>query len=267
MIHGNKSLKEWQEEGYDLNSLIADPLFADPKNGDYSVHDNSPAFKLGFENFPMDKFGHQMTRMHPMGGEFEEEILVSLIADSRLKKDGSLRYTTDGSEPGIHSLKYTEALKLKHSSTLKCRSFNASGIPMGYTCEAHFNKVKDLEYPSWFSSLLAGKYTGLGTEASNKALEEDVMGALLVNISDDPDLIDASGGYNSGCFIKTLNPDKARLWLDSGLESSWIIQKINDDKVDNSSELKRCLKKYSGKKVTITAVRNYNTQTFQIILP
>ncbi len=150
---------------------------------------------------------------------------------------------------------------------MKCRSFDANGFPVGFTCEAQFKRVKDLEYPSWFSTLLAGKYLGYADESSNRALEMEVLGALLVNIADDPDLIDASGGYNSGCYIKALDPDKAKLWLDAGLDLTWIIQKINNDNVQNIGELKLSLKKYSGKKVKITAVRNYNSQTFEIILP
>lgn len=267
MIHGNLTLDEWQDQEYDLESVIADPLFVDPANGDYSVRENSPALELGFENFPMNAFGHYMTRMLPLGGEFQDEIRVILRADSRINKDGSLRYTLDGSEPGMNSLKYSEALKLKNSTTLKCRSFDANGIPLGFTCEAQFKKVSILEYPSWLGTLLEGKYTGSATETQGKALETEVMGALLVNIADDPDLIDASGGYNSGCLIKSLDPDKAKLWLDSGLENSWIIQKINEDEIQNISELKSFLKRYSGKKATITAVRNYTSKTFKITLP
>ncbi len=263
VIHGNITLEEWQNEGYDQESVIADPLFVDPVNGDYRVKENSPALELGFENFPMDEFGHQMTRVLPLGGEFQDEVRVILKADSRMNKDGSLRYTLDGSEPGMNSIKYTEALKLKNSTTLKCRSFDANGIPLGFTCKAQFKKVSIPEYPSWLGTLLEGKYIGPVAEAFNKALESEVLGALLVNIADDPDLIDASGGYNSGCYIKSLDPDKARVWLDSGLESSWIIQKLNEDDIQNISELKISLKRYSGKKVTITAVRYLHFQNIQ----
>jgi hypothetical protein len=43
--------------GWDINSLIGDPLFVDPANGDFRVKKGSPAFKIGFKNFPMDQFG------------------------------------------------------------------------------------------------------------------------------------------------------------------------------------------------------------------
>ena len=41
------------EEG----SIFADPLFADPANGDYSLQAGSPAFGLGFEPLPFDQMG------------------------------------------------------------------------------------------------------------------------------------------------------------------------------------------------------------------
>jgi hypothetical protein len=44
-------------KGCDSNSLAADPMFVDPAKGDFRVKDGSPAFGLGFRNFPMDKFG------------------------------------------------------------------------------------------------------------------------------------------------------------------------------------------------------------------
>lgn len=51
------SLAEWQALGFDRHSVFADPLFIDPKNGDYRVHSDSPALTLGFENFPMNLWG------------------------------------------------------------------------------------------------------------------------------------------------------------------------------------------------------------------
>ncbi len=43
--------------GADADSLSGDPLFVDPAAGDYRVRENSPAFAVGFKNFPMDQFG------------------------------------------------------------------------------------------------------------------------------------------------------------------------------------------------------------------
>ncbi len=43
--------------GFDRSSLLGDPRFIDPAQGDYRVRPESPALKLGFTNFPMDQFG------------------------------------------------------------------------------------------------------------------------------------------------------------------------------------------------------------------
>lgn len=45
------------EFGWDVNSIVADPEFVDPKSGDFRVREGSPALEIGFENFPMDQFG------------------------------------------------------------------------------------------------------------------------------------------------------------------------------------------------------------------
>lgn len=47
-------LEDWQEEGNDRNSLVADPMFRDPRNGDFALHRNSPAHQLGIE--PLQDF-------------------------------------------------------------------------------------------------------------------------------------------------------------------------------------------------------------------
>jgi membrane-associated protease RseP (regulator of RpoE activity) len=51
------ALKEAQDKGWDVNSLVGDPSFIDPAKGDFRVREDSPALKLGFKNFPMDRFG------------------------------------------------------------------------------------------------------------------------------------------------------------------------------------------------------------------
>lgn len=67
------SLEQWREMGMDKNSVFADPMFVDPAGGDYRVEDDSPAIKLGFKNFPMDRFGTQKKEFQPI---IREEIGV-----------------------------------------------------------------------------------------------------------------------------------------------------------------------------------------------
>jgi membrane-associated protease RseP (regulator of RpoE activity) len=48
---------KYAEQGWDLNSIVGDPLFMDPGGGDFRVKEGSPALEIGFKNFPMDQFG------------------------------------------------------------------------------------------------------------------------------------------------------------------------------------------------------------------
>jgi len=52
-----KSWAEWQAFGNDPESLIADPLFAAPATGDWTLRAESPALKLGFRPFDWRQAG------------------------------------------------------------------------------------------------------------------------------------------------------------------------------------------------------------------
>jgi parallel beta-helix repeat protein len=52
-----KQWAEWQAKGLDLNSLAADPLFADITHNDFSLDQDSPALKMGFKPIPFEKIG------------------------------------------------------------------------------------------------------------------------------------------------------------------------------------------------------------------
>jgi hypothetical protein len=43
--------------GIELESVVADPKFADPERGDFALADDSPALALGFERLPVDEIG------------------------------------------------------------------------------------------------------------------------------------------------------------------------------------------------------------------
>lgn len=52
-----KSWNEWQFSGQDAGSVVADPLFVDPAHGDWTLHPESPALKVGFVPFDWKKAG------------------------------------------------------------------------------------------------------------------------------------------------------------------------------------------------------------------
>jgi hypothetical protein len=47
-VNASTSLAAQRKRGKDLHSLVADPLFVDPVNGDYRLRSDSPALTLGF---------------------------------------------------------------------------------------------------------------------------------------------------------------------------------------------------------------------------
>ncbi len=51
------TFEQWQQTGHDQNSIIADPLFADPDRYDFRMDPNSPALKIGFTPFDYTKVG------------------------------------------------------------------------------------------------------------------------------------------------------------------------------------------------------------------
>ena len=51
------ALMNSQDNGNDRNSIYGNPGFINAKEGNFALRDNSPAYAIGFVNFPMDKFG------------------------------------------------------------------------------------------------------------------------------------------------------------------------------------------------------------------
>jgi len=57
MFISEEDRNAFREQGCDAHSIFGDPMFVDPAKGDYRVKEGSPAFAIGFTNFPMDQFG------------------------------------------------------------------------------------------------------------------------------------------------------------------------------------------------------------------
>ena len=53
------TLAQWQAQGQDVHSLIANPLFTNPAAGNFSLAGNSPAYSLGFQAIDVSTVGPQ----------------------------------------------------------------------------------------------------------------------------------------------------------------------------------------------------------------
>lgn len=75
VVRGGVSLADWQKQGFDRNSVIADPLFVDPVRDNYTLRPDSPAFQLGFEPIDTGTVGLLRDRcrcpIRPAAPEFE----------------------------------------------------------------------------------------------------------------------------------------------------------------------------------------------------
>ena len=54
---GERTFRQWQQEGLDRSSLIADPGFVAPEQDDFRLKEGSPALKVGFRPFDLTNVG------------------------------------------------------------------------------------------------------------------------------------------------------------------------------------------------------------------
>ncbi|MCJ7749706.1 MAG: right-handed parallel beta-helix repeat-containing protein, partial [Armatimonadetes bacterium] len=52
-----KTFQAWQAMGLDAGSVVGDPLFMNPMDGDFRLRTGSPAFALGFKEFDLSTVG------------------------------------------------------------------------------------------------------------------------------------------------------------------------------------------------------------------
>ena len=65
LFPGGRTLEAWQKEtGHDLRSIIADPLFIDPKSGDFRLKPGSPAERIDFQPIEPFSAGRKSPRRH-----------------------------------------------------------------------------------------------------------------------------------------------------------------------------------------------------------
>jgi hypothetical protein len=70
LTFAGQTLEQWQAKGQDRDSVIADPLFVAPAQGDFRLQDGSPAAKIGFKPFSLTGFG----RLTPAAADLPAEL-------------------------------------------------------------------------------------------------------------------------------------------------------------------------------------------------
>ncbi|MGD9495819.1 MAG: right-handed parallel beta-helix repeat-containing protein, partial [Armatimonadota bacterium] len=57
VLFGGRTLQRWRELGNDVHSIIANPDFRAPERGDFTLAEDSPASRIGFEPISMEGIG------------------------------------------------------------------------------------------------------------------------------------------------------------------------------------------------------------------
>ena len=99
-FHG-LTLAQRQAKGWDQGSIVADPLFVDPANGDFHLKPGSPAAKIGFK--PFDYSQGRPLRRRRLGGDPEaaSRIRPSSSPRCRRRRRRWRSTTTSSSRPSV----------------------------------------------------------------------------------------------------------------------------------------------------------------------
>jgi hypothetical protein len=65
VLFGSKSFSEWQAQGQDQHSLVADPCFEDATQGDFRLQPGSPVEKIGLKPWDMKTVGPRPSSVRP----------------------------------------------------------------------------------------------------------------------------------------------------------------------------------------------------------
>jgi len=135
------SFEEWKQLGLDRHSVIANPKFKDPFNGDFSFRKDSPAYLIGFKPIDVSNVGltgDKEWRREPLKVRYPKTVLppppVKVVKDiienfektavgavpdgmvvSGIEEGASIDVTDERAFSGKHSLKIVDSKTLKPS--------------------------------------------------------------------------------------------------------------------------------------------------------
>jgi hypothetical protein len=108
-------MRKFSINGCDRNSINGDPLFVNPQKGDFRVQENSSALKMGFVNFPMDKFGVQHPTLKAIAKSPEMPVVkidIKTDIDSEIQKKyswfGASLHTPVGDELSAYGVNFSD---------------------------------------------------------------------------------------------------------------------------------------------------------------
>ncbi len=120
----------------DANSLYGDPLFTNAEKGDFTVKENSSALRLGFKNFPMDKFGVQQASLKAIAKQpdIPELNIPSFYAVKKSTREWlgatlkNIETPEEQSAFGLHIMTGIVVLNVKQDGTLAKSGFREGDV-------------------------------------------------------------------------------------------------------------------------------------------
>ncbi|UMB59194.1 right-handed parallel beta-helix repeat-containing protein [Lutibacter sp. A80] len=119
------ALLKAQRNKTDVHSVYGNPMFINPVNGDFRVKENSPALKIGFENFVMDSFGVQKPELKAMAKQPEFPNLQIEAEENNGVTLKEIETVEEQSSYGTHSLDGVIVLKTPKTLSINKNVFGS----------------------------------------------------------------------------------------------------------------------------------------------
>ncbi|MGH7222798.1 MAG: PQQ-dependent sugar dehydrogenase, partial [Gemmataceae bacterium] len=153
----------------------------------------------------IESVGLDGVRLAPRPGKYTGRVTVRLTPR---RSAASLRYTTDGSEPGIHAPMYRQPLVLERTTTLRFRLFQGDK-PIGRGGEAVFTIAGKTPYGLPYRETLPDPRVPLTIEKAPPLLSQTGLFASLIDLKPQRGLIP----YNVN----------VPLWSDGAAKQRWMV--------------------------------------------
>ncbi|GGC09721.1 PDZ domain-containing protein [Dyadobacter sediminis] len=86
LFQNEADLKSAKSNGTDMHSKFGNPEFVNAEKGNYQVKSTSPAWALGFVNFPMNEFGVQNERLKNLADKVTFPVLLDAELESKIQE-------------------------------------------------------------------------------------------------------------------------------------------------------------------------------------
>ncbi len=152
LFPNKEALLKAQKNGTDTKSIFGNPMFEDPKNGNYTLAENSPAFKIGFKNIPMDNFGVKSSSLKAIAKKPEFPIIWSVTNENskeslKLNWLGALIKNIETLEErsayGLNKTAGVLIINIEKNSVVKNSELQVGDVIIGGEGEA-INNIQDL---------------------------------------------------------------------------------------------------------------------------